>query len=41
MPNPLKRVSSDEFEFGSARKANDGLHLAHEHPVITRDQPLP
>jgi hypothetical protein len=34
-------VSSDEGEFGSPRKANDGLHLVHEHPVITIDQPLP
>ena len=23
------------------RRANDGLHMVHEHPVITRDQPLP
>jgi hypothetical protein len=37
IPNPLKRVSSEEAEFDSPRKANDGLHLVHEHPVITRD----
>ena len=37
----MKSDSEDDLEMDSPRKANDGLHMAHEHPVITRDMQMP
>ena len=37
----MEQRRAEENALGSPPKANNGLHLSHEHAVITRDMPDP